>query len=481
MTMGIYPENVVQKSTYFSANTFSDILKQPTLTFLLLLLLATTLSAQEFDIRSFEAIPNDLSARKEVRRTVNDEPCALIKVVTNIKGMQFQSNIGIVDVEHQTDGYWLYIAPRERRIKLMAAGYLSRDVPIPEPAEELAVYEMVVAATGTGARGQNSELISVTFRLNEDNVFIRSGSNAPVSATGRSAVFYVAEGMHRFTFSKNGFDEEILELDVRETTVRDVDLKPGEGSSTMSLSGFVVITSEPPGAEVFLNDQRVGTTPYQGRHVPGAYNMALRSYLYYDHNESFTLDQGATYQLPEIKLDPQFGYVSISTIPADAEVLINDKSVGNAPINRRQLGSGYHSIKVRKSLYHENSESFTLEDAEEKNLTIELKPAFGSLKITSEPSGAEVFIDEVSVGTTPYVNDKQLSGTYNVRVEKDLYAPARYAITVNDEEESEKFFALTANFGTLTVESPGAEIFIDGQSAGSDYISQQLAPGNYKV
>ncbi|MCA1751385.1 MAG: hypothetical protein LC670_06260, partial [Flavobacteriales bacterium] len=93
MTMGIYPENVVQKSTYFSANTFSDILKQPTLTFLLLLLLATTLSAQEFDIRSFEAIPNDLSARKEVRRTVNDEPCALIKVVTNIKGMQFQSNI----------------------------------------------------------------------------------------------------------------------------------------------------------------------------------------------------------------------------------------------------------------------------------------------------------------------------------------------------------------------------------------------------
>lgn len=55
--------------------------------------------AQEFDIRSFAAVPNDLSARKEVRRTVNDEPCALIKVVTNIEGMQFESNIGIVCLE----------------------------------------------------------------------------------------------------------------------------------------------------------------------------------------------------------------------------------------------------------------------------------------------------------------------------------------------------------------------------------------------
>jgi len=455
-------------------------LKQPLLT-LILLFLATAAVAQEFDIRSFSAVPNDLSARKEVRRTVNDEPCALIKVVTNIKGMQFESNIGIVDVEHQADGYWLYVAPRERRIRLMASGYLSRDVAMPEPAKELIVYELVVAATGTGARGQNSELISVTFRLNEDNVFIRSGGNAPVAASGRSAVFFVPEGLHNFTFSKSGFEEESLEIDVRETTVRDVEMRPGEGSASMSLSGFVVITSEPAGAEVFLNDQRVGTTPYQGRHVPGAYSLALRSYQYYDHTESFTLDQGATYQLPQIALKPQFGFVSIRTTPADAEVLINDKPVGTAPVSRRKLGSGYHSIKVRKSLYHENAESFTLEDGEEKSLDIALKSAFGSLKITSDPSGAEVYVDEVHVGTTPYTNEMQASGTYNVRVEEELYAPARSAITVSDGQESEKFFALTANFGTLTVESPDAEIFIDGKLAGSDRISQQLAPGNYKL
>ena len=38
-------------------------------------------------------------ARKEVRRTVNDEPCVLVKVVTTINGMQFESNIGIVCLE----------------------------------------------------------------------------------------------------------------------------------------------------------------------------------------------------------------------------------------------------------------------------------------------------------------------------------------------------------------------------------------------
>lgn len=446
-----------------------------------LILICQVAAGQEFDVRSFSIVPNDLSARKEVHRTVNDEPCALVKVITNIKGMQFQSNIGIVDVDVKTDGYWIYIAPKERRIKLMAEGYLSRDVPMPEPAEQLKVYELIVAKTGTGNLSKSKELISVTFRLNEENVFIRSGGNAPVAATGKSAVFYVTKGRHRFTFSKSGFEEQSLEMDVQETAVTDIEMKAGEEIMNMSLSGFLVITSEPQGAEVFLNDQRIGTTPYQGQHLPGDYDLALRSYLYYDHNESFTLNQGSTYQLPKVNLKPQFGYISVTTMPLDAEVIINDKPIGEAPIEQRQLSSGYHSITIRKGLYHDRNESFTLEDSEEKNIDITLKPAFGSLSITSEPSGAEVFIDEVRVGTTPYLNQLQPSGSYNVRVEKELHVPSRSAISVTDEEKSEKFYALTANFGTLIVESPEAEIYIDNELKGRDQIEVQLAPGNYRV
>ena len=63
------------------------------------------LFAQEFDIRSFAANPTDLAARRYEQTTVNDEPAALIKIVTNIEGMIFDSNIGIVDVERREAEY----------------------------------------------------------------------------------------------------------------------------------------------------------------------------------------------------------------------------------------------------------------------------------------------------------------------------------------------------------------------------------------
>jgi len=114
--------------------------------------------SQEFEIREFEADPNDLSARRYEKTTVNGDAAALIKVTTNITGMKFDSNIGFVEIENREDGYWLWIAPRERRIRLMADGYLAKDVPMPEPARSLMVYSMIVTAEGGY---QQSDLVRV--------------------------------------------------------------------------------------------------------------------------------------------------------------------------------------------------------------------------------------------------------------------------------------------------------------------------------
>jgi len=119
-----------------------------TLTLFLSLFLLQSLFSQEFEVREFIADPSDLAARRYEKRTVNDEPCAIVKVTTNIRGMLFDSNIGIVDIVHQDDGYWIYIAPRERRIRLMAEGYLSLDVNMPEPAQPHTVYSMTVTTKG---------------------------------------------------------------------------------------------------------------------------------------------------------------------------------------------------------------------------------------------------------------------------------------------------------------------------------------------
>jgi len=438
-------------------------------------------TAQEFDIREFRTDPTDVTLRvaENQKKTRNGEQAALIKVITNIKGLQFESNIGIVDVKQQQDGYWVYVVPRERRITLMAKDYLSQDVSLPEPAQSLTVYRLVVAAKG--ALPTMVDLVRVTFRLNESDVFIRTGNSAPIKAAGNSAVFNLPRGQHTFRFIKDGFSEEELSLDVQEEMVRDVTLQAGTVTTQFALSGFVLINSEPAGADVYLNDQRMGVTPYQGRHIAGDYSLRLSYPLYYDHSESFQLNEGATINLPPATLKPRFGYWQVTSTPSDAEVYLDDKYIGNTPLSRAQISSGLHQLKVRKTLYHEHTENFTIQDGDDERFNISLNPAFGRLTITSDPAGAKVYVEGREVGVTPYTNTQQPSGSYNIRLSMELYSDARDQAVVRDGEETEKFIPLNKNFGTLKISAPEADIYVDGRPAGKATYSANLPPGQYKV
>jgi hypothetical protein len=435
--------------------------------------------AQEFDVRAFRAITEDLAARRFEKRTVNDEPCAIVKVVTNIQGMMFDANIGIIDMERRDDGYWLWVAPRERRLRLMAPGYMPLDVDLPEPARSHIVYELRVASSGMMT--DRADLVRITFRLNQENVYIQSGNNAPVMASGRNAVRNVARGEHTFRFIKQGFDDVIRTINASEEEVLDINLTPGERTTAIALSGFVIISSNPTGAEVYLNEQRVGTTPYQGRHIAGNYSLVLQTPLYHEHATQFELDQGATVDLPQVNLRPRFGFWQVSSDPSGAEVYLDGRLTGTTPLARAEISSGTHDLSVRTPLHHEHRESFTIEDGDDRRFNLELKPAFGELAITSDPSGAKIFIDGREAGVTPYINPRQPSGTYNVLLQMELYSDSREQVTVSDGRRADRFVPLSRNFGTLDVSSQGSVIFLDGRRVGSGSYSANLPPGQYRL
>ncbi|HPE58272.1 MAG TPA: PEGA domain-containing protein [Bacteroidales bacterium] len=439
--------------------------------------------AQEFDIRSLTADPNDLTLRQPANQKItrNGEQTALVKVTTNIKGMKFESTtaIGITDVVHRPDGYWVYVAPRERGIRLMADDYLAMDVNLPEPAQSLMVYNLVVAAKG--AAPAIADVVKITFRINQSDVYIRTGNNAPVKSSGNNAVFNLPRGTHTFRFIKEGFREEEIQVEVDEEKIVDVNLAQGTSTTRFALSGWIIVTSEPSGAEVYLNDQRVGQTPYQGRNIAGNYNIMLRLPMYYDYTGQFELVEGATLNLPPIEMKPRFGYWQVTSTPDDAEVYLDDKYIGSTPLSRAQISSGNHTLKVRKTLYHEHSENFTIEDGDDKTFPVNLKAAFGELRITSDPSGANVFVDGRQVGITPYENKQQPSGVYNVKLTAALYSDANEQVVVSDGQKTEKFIPMTKNYGTLRVIAPGAEIFLNGQKVATGEYTANLTPGKYRV
>lgn len=58
--------------------------------------------------------------------------------------------------------------------------------------------------------------------------------------------------------------------------------------------------------------------------------------------------------------------------------------------------------------------------------------AFGGLEVTSEPVGAEILLDGVSVGRTPFESQTIPAGVHHIRVELDGYPPASSKITITE-------------------------------------------------
>jgi len=69
-------------------------------------------------------------------------------------------------------------------------------------------------------------------------------------------------------------------------------------------SGTINITSDPPGAKVFINGEFKGLTPAEISLTTGTYQIFLQRQLYEPHKDSVTIENGQTKKL-NIKLSPE--------------------------------------------------------------------------------------------------------------------------------------------------------------------------------
>ena len=115
------------------------------------LALPALLLAQTISVKSFRALPTDMTARiTDPVKDQNGDKSALIRVVTTQTGFKWEAGMmGIVKAEHKTGEYSLYIPYGSKKLTIMhpQLGVL-RNYHYPEPIEEATVYEMVLT-TGT--------------------------------------------------------------------------------------------------------------------------------------------------------------------------------------------------------------------------------------------------------------------------------------------------------------------------------------------
>lgn len=176
------------------------------------------------------------------------------------------------------------------------------------------------------------------------------------------------------------------------------------------------------------------------------------------------------------------GWIVINSKPSGATVYINDEFVGNTPLTNYKQAYGKYTYRVEYPNYHSSSGTIELNSGKiERN--IELKPAFGTISITSNVAGANVLLDGKATNKlTPCTLEEIPSGQHTIIVQKDKYSPVQQSFNIEDGKTTPLSISLDARFAIVSINSPdGAEIYSNGNYLGKTKFSGELMEGYYDI
>ena len=179
---------------------------------------------------------------------------------------------------------------------------------------------------------------------------------------------------------------------------------------------------------------------------------------------------------------PQNNFITITCDQENAAVYIDDEYVGDKNGFKSLPIGSTHTWRIECDLYHTESGNVTITEGQ---LIIDktLRPAFGILNVKSTPeSGAIVYVDNKRVGETPYTSDRLASGSYKVRVVKEMYKTSEQTFVVNDGKTTNAVLNMTANFVNVTINTDlQSDIYVDEELKGKGKWSGRLSEGAHLI
>lgn len=186
---------------------------------------------------------------------------------------------------------------------------------------------------------------------------------------------------------------------------------------------IVSVTSEPPGASVYIDREELGaygTTPLELALAPGTYRVLLdRAGSHRAVVEDVKISAGERREV-NAALAPVVGVIAVRGAPVGAEVRVRGELVGRVP-GDIQIVAGEHRVEVSAPGFVTRVE--TLEVAADARIELDVALAIqtGTVVVRADESGLPVRLDGEVVGFTPAVVDNVPAGAHDLVVAVEGY------------------------------------------------------------
>jgi hypothetical protein len=267
----------------------------------------------------------------------------------------------------------------------------------------------------------------------------RTSFNAAFDASKNPRVlFNVAvceKNLGRYARAIDVFKKELVEGKGQLAADEEADVKAQIAGLEQFVASVTIEVSE-PGADVLVDEVKVGVSPLPGPVSVSVGERHIRASKggFADARETIELKAGATGKIAlKLSATQKTSLVNVAVVgPTNAIVKIDGREVGAAPYKGQvNVSAEPHSFSAEANDWVTATQTAMVREGETLNLTLQLseQQSKGKLIVTAKPEGSTIEIDGKVVGSTKWEGPVGV-GTHQVVVKKQGHYTWSYDVEV---------------------------------------------------
>jgi len=352
-------------------------------------------------------------------RDVNGRDCAAVQILTDLSGLAYDAYNGVVRVDHHPGKDMVFLSPDERVLEILHSGH--------EP------LKLILSEIGIHLKGRQVWRIRLTGEQKLTQipiVVISDPAGAEISIDGRNMgtgrQLTVPSGSHELRLVKEGFQPVIRRIQVDASqTLFEVKM---EKQQEVPLQ----IDSQPGGAAIYLDDVKVGETPYSYFYPAGRYRLRLEKAWYVTYEDLIDIQMPKAAQT--IRLQENFASLTVASSPKSGMDILLDGVPQNAvtPHTFDRLRPGTYGVRAQSAEYETDTQAIDLARGDKKTVQLTSSANFAELTVLTH-SAAKVKIDGKEIKTLE--NIRLAPSVVTVRAEMAKASPVEERLVLRKGEK----------------------------------------------
>jgi hypothetical protein len=224
-------------------------------------------------------------------------------------------------------------------------------------------------------------------------------------------------------------------------------------------TGSINVNTVPTGADIYVDGHFIAESPHVVTNLaPGSHTVRLHKAGYDEYLRTVTVTAGG--QTPiTVTFTAQhssLGSIEVGSTPGGSSVYLDGKYMGQAPVGSyfdlTSVAEGSHTIRITHTDYNDYTQTVYVKGGNVVTVNAQLTPnapsptpdTTGQIVISSTPTGADVYLDDVFRGITPVTLSDITAGSHTVTVKQTGYTDSSQTVTVTGGQSTPVVVGLDA-------------------------------------